>query len=133
MEDGEDPSYDPYPDPPPPFVDDADGVDGVSNSPCGLTRRGNPRANTLATAGFAYVNILLSPLLPNVPIEIGPPNSIPRISISQKETLSLLQRYEFFTLCNRTELPNDIIKRTVGHRLDNPFLLKHPFVTPLNS
>lgn len=112
MEDGEDPSYDPYPDPPPPFVDDADGVDRVSNSPCGPTRRGNPRANTLTTAGFAYVNILLPPSLLDAPIEIGPPNSIPRISIPRKEMLSLLQRYEFFTLCSRTELPNDIIKRS---------------------
>lgn len=39
-DDGEDPSYDPYPDPPPPFVDDTDETtEPVSNSPRGSIRR----------------------------------------------------------------------------------------------
>lgn len=39
-DDGGDPSYDPYPDPTLPFVDDTDETTkSVSNSPCGSTRR----------------------------------------------------------------------------------------------
>lgn len=78
-EDGEDPSYDPYPEPAAALRRRCGRVDGVSNSPCGPTRRGNPRANTFATAGFACVNIFLP--LADAPMEIGPPNSILRISI----------------------------------------------------
>lgn len=60
-QDGKDPSYDPYPGSPPPFVDDTKSSRNTPIRPAASIRRRNPRANTArgATAGFTYVNILL--------------------------------------------------------------------------
>lgn len=122
---GEDPSYDPYPDPPPPFARRC----GRSRRSIQFalrpdSRRGNPRANTLATAGSAYVNILLP--LADAPMEIGPPNSMPRISIRGRRC------YRCAPIMNFTPfavglLPNDILKnraklQNVEHQLDNLFI-----------
>lgn len=67
VEDGEDPSYDPYPDPPPPFVDESTEA---SNSPCGPTRPGKSSCKYVRNCRLCLCkHILLPP--PDAPMEIG--------------------------------------------------------------